>query len=149
NRPISASEIVSKRFRWAEQTNAYELAQILREDERFIDLGRFLFGLAAWGNQERQHLGDLVLRILAEAERPMTAAQVFERLQKFRSFSRPPCPTIMRPGRGIRNYGSAHYGFLSGGESFKFTVAADTAWVERVIRRSDPPLSFNRLCDIL
>jgi hypothetical protein len=52
NRPLSAAEVVtSRRFNWSEHTNAYELASILRQDVRLVDLGRFRFALAEWGTK--------------------------------------------------------------------------------------------------
>ena len=44
---------------WAAEINGYELAQILREDNRFADLGRMLFALAEWGMEERELIGTL------------------------------------------------------------------------------------------
>jgi hypothetical protein len=57
-RPISTAEVVrARRFSWAAQTNTYELACILREDQRLIDLGRFLFALSVWGIEELRRIG--------------------------------------------------------------------------------------------
>ena len=46
-RPISAARILSLgRFPWGAKTNAYELAEILREDRRFIEGRRLIFSVA-------------------------------------------------------------------------------------------------------
>jgi hypothetical protein len=67
--PVSTSEAINEQLiEAAELTNAYELAQILREDARFIDLGRFLFALEEWDIEERAHVYDLVPK--ARAGRP-------------------------------------------------------------------------------
>jgi hypothetical protein len=45
---VSTFEIIYRgHFSWIEQTNAYELAVVLRDDPRFTDLGHCLFALAA------------------------------------------------------------------------------------------------------
>ena len=68
NRPISTIEASDqKRIKGFEQTNAYEMAQILREDKRFNDLGRQLFALTEWGVRERQYIKDLVPKVFTKA----------------------------------------------------------------------------------
>ena len=69
--------------------NSYELAEILREDPRLIDLGRRLFGFAKWGVEEREHIKDLLPKILAQADRPLTLSEIYQRLTKFRSAALP------------------------------------------------------------
>ena len=87
NRPVSTREIIhGSGFPWTRQTNAYELAQILREDETFVDLGRFLYALATWGVTERAFIADLIPQVLAEAGGPLKASQVLEGLTRLRSF---------------------------------------------------------------
>jgi hypothetical protein len=54
NLPISPFRIVSGRqFNWAGKTNGYELAEILREDGRFVEVRRFHFDLASRGHGKR------------------------------------------------------------------------------------------------
>ncbi len=48
-RPMATYDIIgNRRFDWTGQTNSHELACLLGEDERFVHLGRFLYGLAEW-----------------------------------------------------------------------------------------------------
>ena len=150
NRPVSSSEVVNNhRFKWTEQTNSYELACILRGDESLIDLGKFLFALAEWGIEEREHVKDLIPRVLAQAMRPLTGTQVFERLQQLRSVSPTAISSQLRKHPDVRDYGFGHYGLKSWGDSVKASIMTDTDLVERIIRRATPPLSFARLCEIL
>ncbi len=86
NRPISTIEVCDKQsIALPSGLNSYELAEILREDPRLIDLGRHLFGLAKWGLEEREHVKDLLPKIFVEADRPLTVPEVYDRLTKFRS----------------------------------------------------------------
>lgn len=150
NRPVSTSEIVNEqKFSWTNQTNAYELAQILREDKRFTDLGKFLFALDEWGMEEREYVKDLVPRIFAQQNSLLTANQILEHLRKLRSFSPYAITGLLRKIPSVRDYGFGYYGLHSWGDSIKESIVADGALIERVIRRSDPPVSFARLCEIL
>jgi hypothetical protein len=46
--PISPFRVVSSRqFKWTANTNGYELAEVLREDGRFVEVRRFHFDLAS------------------------------------------------------------------------------------------------------
>lgn len=48
NTPISPFRVVSSRqFKWTANTNGYELAEVLREDGRFVEVRRFHFELAS------------------------------------------------------------------------------------------------------
>lgn len=48
NAPISPFRVVSSRqFKWTANTNGYELAEVLREDNRFVEVRRFHFDLAS------------------------------------------------------------------------------------------------------
>lgn len=148
--PISTAEVVNNhRFVWTAQTNAYELACILRGDNRFIDLGKFLFALAEWGIEEREYVKDLIPIVLAEAARPLTRTQVSERLQQLRSCSPTSISSHLRKHPEVHDYGFGHYGLKSWGASAKASIVADAAPVERIIRRAAPPLTFVRLCEIL
>jgi hypothetical protein len=150
NRPISTTEIVNeRRFPWTEEVNAYELAQILREDTRFVDLGRFLFALAEWGIEEREYVKDLLPKILAEVGRPMRASQILERLQRLRSTSPTLLSGMLRKHPLVRNFGFGHYGLHSWNGSAKAAMVSDRTMIERIIRRSEPPLTFGYLCELL
>lgn len=60
-RPVSTSEVINQeKFEWATLMDAGEVAQALREDPRFTDLGSFLFALTARGGEEQEHVKDLI-----------------------------------------------------------------------------------------
>lgn len=150
NRPISSAEVVNvRKFDWAGQTNTYELACILREDGRLIDLGKFLFALTDWGIEEREYIKDLIPKVLEKAARPLTGTQVLDRLQQLRSVSPTCIASALRKHPEIRDYGFGHYGLKSWDESVKGTIVADAGLVQRIIRRATPPLTFARLTEIL
>lgn len=148
--PLSTPDVIgNKRFDWTGQTNSYELACVLREDERFIDLGKFLFALSEWGVQERQYVKDLIPRILEKAGRPLTGPEVLDRLQQLRSVSPYAISGHLRKHPQVRDYGFGHFGLKSWGDSVQANIVTDSTLVERVIRRGEPPLRFARLCEIL
>ena len=150
NRPVSTAEVVNnRRFNWTEQTNTYELACIVREDDRLIDLGKFLFALAEWGIEEREYVKDLIPKVLHKAGRPLTGTEVLARLQQLRSVSPTSIASSLRKHPEVRDYGFGHYGLKSWGDSVKGSIVTDAALVLRVIRRAVPPLTFVRLCGIL
>ena len=149
NRPISTVEVVnSRRFNWAEQTNTYELACILREDARLVDLGKFLFALAEWGIEEREFVKDLIPKVLRDAGRPLTGTEVLTLLQQLRSVSPYSIASALRKHPQVRDYGFGHYGLKSWGDSVKGRIVTDACLVQRVIQRATPPLTFARLCEI-
>lgn len=149
-RPISTPDVINNEsFGWISQTNSYELACILRADKRFIDFGKFLFALAEWGIQEREYVKDLIPKILEQAGRPLTGAEVLARLQQLRSVSPYAISGHLRKHPQVRDYGFGHYGLKSWGESVHINIVTDSALIERVIRRAEPPLKFARLCEIL
>jgi hypothetical protein len=150
NRPVSTAEVVnSRRFEWAEQTNAYELACILREDARLIDLGKFLFALAEWGIEEREFVKDLIPKVLGNAGRPLTGTEVLALLRQLRSVAPGSIASALRKHPKVRDYGFGHYGLKSWGASVRNNIVADACIVQRVIQRATPPLTFARLCEIL
>lgn len=150
NRPISSAEVVnSRKFDWAGQTNTYELACILREDDRLIDLGKFLFALTEWGIEEREYIKDLIPKVLEKAARPLTGTEILGRLQQLRSVSPTCIASALRKHPAICDYGFGHYGLKTWGDSVKSNVVAETGLVRRVIRRATPPLTFGRLAEIL
>ena len=152
NRPISTIEVCDKRsIAVPHGINSYKLAEILREDARLIDLGRRLFGLAKWGVEEREHIKDLLPKILAQAGRPLTASEMYERLTKFRSAAPTALSTIyaiVRDHPKIARLEFEHYGLRSWGDSRNDFFVAKRSLVERVVRRRDPPITFAELCKI-
>jgi hypothetical protein len=150
NRPVSTLDMLDvTELRWVQLANKYELAQILREDKRFTDLGRLLFGLAEWGVEERKYVKDLVPEILRIAGQPLNASQIAERLQQLRSVAPTSLMNIVRHVPEVRDYGFGYFGLKSWGDLVKESMMADNAMIDRVIRRSEPPVTFNRLCEAL
>lgn len=112
--PVSTKDVIrNQRFDWVRRTNANELAGLLRADVRFIDLGKFLFALAAWGIRKREYVKDLIPRVLARAGRPLTAMEILARLQKFRSLTSGSLWTKLHENPQVRAYGSSYYGLKS------------------------------------
>ena len=128
--------------------NSYELAEILREDPRLIDLGHHLFGLAKWGVEEREHIKDLLLKILAEADRPLTVPEIYDRLTKFRSAAPTAVSIALRTHPKIARLEFEHYGLRSWGDSRNDFFVAKRSIVERVVRHRDPPITFAELCKV-
>jgi len=150
NRPVSTAEVVNfRRFNWAEQTNTCELACIVREDDRLIDLGKFLFALAEWGIEEREYVKDLIPKVLQKVGRPLTGTEILARLQQLRSVSPTSIASSLRKHPEVRDYGFGHYGLKTWGDAVRSSIVTDGALVQRVIRRAVPPLTLERLCEIL
>ncbi len=146
-RPISSVEVLDKQsVTLPSGVNSYELAEILREDDRFLNLGRRLFGLAEWGAQEREHIKDLLPRVLAEADRPLTVLEIYERLTKLRSATFTGLANILKSVPEVRSLGFGHYGLRDWGDSRKECLVSKRWLVERTVRRSEPPVSFAALC---
>ena len=116
NRPVSTIEAVDQvrggRF---EVSNSYEMARIVREDPRFVDLGRRLFGLAEWGVQEREFVKDLLPRVFSEAKRVLTVQQTLERLTRLRSVSPYSIANILQKHPEVRSFGFGYYGLKNWG----------------------------------
>ncbi len=128
--------------------NSYELAQILREDVRFIDLGRHLFALTAWGIQEREYIKDLLPRVFAEAGHALTVEQALERLTRLRSVSATGLSNIVRTHPGIRAFGFGYYGLQEWGSRETEVILRNRSVIERTVRRSELPTSFSALCQL-
>jgi hypothetical protein len=111
NRMISTTEIINRReFLWTAFTNIYELAQILREDNRFADLGRLQFALATSGIEKRAHVDELLLEVLEQTGRPMTQHEILEKIRRVRSVSRITVAGYLRSHQNVRRYGRGLYG---------------------------------------
>jgi hypothetical protein len=150
NRPISTSEVCNERmFDWLALTNAYEVAQVLREDNRFTDLGRFLFALSEWGIEEREYVNDLIPRVLANAGHPMIGTAICEELQRFRSITPTSMASVLRGNPEVRDYGFGYYGLKAWGDTSKEFLVSEKRLVNRIVGRSEPPFSFGQLCSVL
>jgi hypothetical protein len=149
NRPISTIEVCDKQsIALPSGVKSYELAEILREDARLIDLGRRLFGLAKWGVEEREHIKDLLPKILAEADRPLTVPEIYDRLTKLRSAAPTAVSIALRTHPKIARLEFEHYGLRSWGDSRNDFFVAKRSIVERVVRHADPPITFAELCKV-
>ncbi len=147
NRPVSTTEAVClpeiARFHI---TNAHEMAAILREDKRFVDLGRHLFGLAKWGLQEREHIKDLLPGVFEQAKRVLKIDQALEKLTRLRSVSPSSIANYLKNHPEIRSFGFGYYGLTKWGNEERSVILADRKTVERAIRRGPQPISFQALC---
>lgn len=147
NRPVSTIEAVAhKRIKGFEKTNHYEIAEILREDSRFSDLGRHLFALVEWGVQEREYVKDLVTRVFTESNQALTVEQTLKRLTRLRSVSPYSITNVLQKHSEICSYGFGYYGLKSWGSAQKEIILRDRATIERAVRRAAPPVSFAGLC---
>ena len=126
HRPVSTPEIINASlFPWTSQTNAYELAEVLRGDATFVDLGKFLFALATWGVTERAHVKDLIPQVLAEAGHPLTTIEVVERLTRLRSVSPYSMTAQLRRHPLVREVSLRCFGLKSWDESGRAPATPD------------------------
>lgn len=150
NHPLSSVDFLENGGAcWNEKTSAYEAAQILREDARFMDLGKFLFALASWGMEERTYVKDLILQILETAGHPMTRGAIVERLQRFRSASPTTVQTAVKSCPMLHHYGFGYVGMKCWGSRARSYLVSHPPYVGRAIHRSDPPLRFSHLCELM
>ena len=148
-RPISTMDAVTDHLiPDGGEANSHELAEIIRGDSRFVDLGRHLFGLTAWGVEEREYVKDLIPRVLAEAGRPLTAQEIIERIQRLRSFSTPGMTSCLNRQPGLRKMGFGYWTLESATDDFRGMFAGNRQVVEQAVRRTELPLTFAGLCDI-
>lgn len=145
-RPVSTVEVIAeRRFGWAEALNSYEAAQILREDNRFTDLGRHLFALARWGIEKREYIEDIVPEVLAEAGRPLNSMEIYRRIKSRRSVT-PTVSTMIAHHPMLQSYGFNYYGLKTWNTKMSKFLVSDAQFVGRAISRSGPPLTFGDLC---
>jgi hypothetical protein len=150
NRPISTAEVISEgKFECCILTNKYELAQILREDKCFTDLGRFLFALAKWGVEERQHIKELIPRVLCECPHPVTTSEISSRLRSLRSVTPTSIANILQKHPEVYDYGYGYYGLKCREETGRIYLISNPRFINRVIARTGPPLTLARLCNIV
>ena len=150
NRPVSTREMLKRnKFAWARQTNVHEVAHILREDDRFVDLGRFLFSLKSWGLEEREHIKDLIPQALKDAGHPMTATEILKELRRKRSVGRATISAVIRHHEGVRHFGFGYYGLKNWKEMDKSFYVSQPLLIRRIILNSEHPLTFGTLCEKL
>lgn len=147
-KPISTSHILaSTNFEWTRESNSSELAAILREDDRFVDLGRFLFALKVWGISKRESIKDLITRVLTESEIPLRASEIGERVRNYRSFSETSLPALLRGHPDVRELGFGYYVLNSKTDHTNF-ICTNEQYLKRIVRQL-APISFNDLCKTL
>jgi hypothetical protein len=147
SRPVSTREMLKRnRFPWAKQTNVHELAHLLREDGRFVDLGRFLYALKEWGLAEREHIKDLIPEALKEAGHPMTATEILKELRRKRSVGRATISAVIRHHEGVRHLGFGYYGLKTWKEMDKSFYVSQPLLIRRIILRAKHPFTFGDLC---
>ena len=148
NRPISTIEVIDRRkIIGFDDANSYEMAQIIREDPRFIDLGRRLFALRDWGIQEREYVKDLLPKVFAEAKHVLTVQQTVDRLTRLRSVSPYSIGNILQKHPNIRSFGFGYFGLVNWGTAETEVILKDRTAIERAVRRATPPITFQALCD--
>jgi len=149
-RPISTFEIINEQdFSWIDLTNAYEIAQILREDERFFDLHRLLFALSAWGIEERDYIRDLIPKVLGEAGQPMKVSAIIKAIRQYRSVTPTSLKVVLRKSDNLYCYGCGFYGLKSWGEGAKQYLLTNRTIVNHTIAHADHLLTFEQLCQSL
>ncbi|MBA2241589.1 MAG: hypothetical protein H0W04_01685, partial [Chthoniobacterales bacterium] len=137
NRPISTIEVVHERcLTMSANANSYELAEIIRSDRRFIDLGRTLFALAEWGIRERQHINDLLPRVFEEAKHVLTIQQTLTRMTRMRSVSPNSIANTLQKHPSVRSFGFGYYGLTSWGTNEARVMLIDRTAVESAVRRA-------------
>jgi hypothetical protein len=150
NRPVSTREMLKRnKFTWANQSNVHEIAHILREDERFVDLGRFLFALKSWGLEEREHIKDLIPQALKDAGHPMTATEILKELRRKRSVGRATISAVIRHHDGVKHFGFGYYGLKTWKDIDKAFYVTQPLLIRRIILHNKPPLTFGSLCEKL
>lgn len=147
NRPVSTTEAIGMPEMAAFNiVNAYEMAAIIREDKRFVDLGRHLFGLEEWGIQEREFVKNLLPGIFEQANRVLTVEQTLEKLTRLRSVSASSIAHHLQKHPEIHSFGFGYYGLKNWGASKRNVILANRGTVERAVRRAPKPASFQTLC---
>ncbi len=149
-RPASSRDVITEQVGdWVRQTNAYELAYVLREDERFVDQGRLHFALTDWGKEEREHINDLLPSILAQVGRPIKVSEIIQGLRQHRSVHSPGMHAILKRHPQVRDYGYGFFGLTAWDERMPELQVSDAHLVNRAVSQAEPPLTFADLCRIM
>lgn len=147
NRSFSSSDVISRKlFSWAEIVNSSEAAEILREDNRFTDLGRFHFALAEWDVEERETVTDLIVKVLRQVNHPLNSTDIGGKIQNFRSITPTSMSSILQQHKAVEDYGYGFYGLKEWNDARREFLVSNKAFVNRAVARSEPPLTFGDLC---
>ena len=147
NRSFSTSDVIGRKlFSWAEIVNSSEAAEILREDNRFTDLGRFHFALAEWDVEEREMVTDLIVKVLRQVNHPLNSTDIGGKIQNFRSITPTSMSSILQQHKAVEDYGYGFYGLKEWNDARREFLVSNKAFVNRAIARSEPPLTFGDLC---
>jgi DNA-directed RNA polymerase alpha subunit len=146
-RTYSTTEVIaSKLFPWTELTNPCEVAEILREDERFKDLGRFNFAISEWQIEEREPIKDLIVKVLEQVNHPLTGMEIAERIQQFRSAALTTLPAILRQHEKIRAWSFGFYGLKEWQDDFADYFVNNQRAIKNIIKQGQS-LTFAKLCE--
>lgn len=147
NRPVSTTEVFNKNlFEWTKLITASEATEILREDKRFKDLGRFLFALAEWKIKKREPIKKLVNKVLEETDDALTAFQIRKRVQTYRSVSTTSIPAALHENTKIKKFGFDYYGLKS--KDYREFFATNDRYIYRLVKKISP-VTFGDLCEKL
>lgn len=147
-RPVSTTEVINTNlFEWTKQTTSSEMAEILRHDTRFKDLGRFLFSLSEWEIEEREPVKELIVRVLKETDNALTANEIATRIHQYRSVSTTGFSTVLREHKDVQSFPFGYYGLKSKGNYREF-FATNKNFLKRLIKHTSP-IPFNDLCQRL
>lgn len=146
NRSFSTYEIIGDNyFAWAALTNEYELAAILKADDRFVKSGRLTFSLKEWGLERAVTVFEAVEEVLAKVGRPLPAYKIRAEVLRLRPMGKG-VSNVLRTHPNLSCHGQGYYGLKSWGKRAKTMLAADLRYVNRVIVQSTEPLTFEQLC---
>lgn len=147
HRSFSTKEIISdKLFGWTDKISAGELAQIMREDPRFVDLGRLNFVLRGWNIRKREKIADLIIRTLREADHPLMPIEMKQEIQKRRTVNESGLSPIIRQHPLIRKYDYGFYGLKEWGDEKMEYLLTNETFVYRILIMSETPLRFGDMC---
>ena len=146
-RSFSTKEVIyEKLFPWTSRINASELALILREDLRFVDLGRLNFGLKEWSSRKREKVADLIVKVLREADHPLQPIEMKQEIQKRRTVHEAGLSTIIRQHSDVKEYGYGFYGLKEWDDDKWEYLLSNETFIYRILIMSETPLRFGDMC---
>ena len=135
---------------WTRQTNAHELACVLREDERFIEERYFHFALAEWDQEERVALRARVTEVLAQVGHPLSLGELAPQVQRFLASATLPALREALPDHPeVCHYGHEYYGLKVWGKRAYAFLVKEAGYVSDLMAGTEPPLTFADLCRLM